>query len=133
MKYVLTVLSLLFTLPAFAEEKAEVVVPLISFPQQVDIVYETKKNPSVLDVKIKQDNADVTLDAIVDKNIDRDGAKKIAMNLVMMTKVLSLDDKPKKKDLPGKGLYNYKVTIKRSDAVVLVAGDKPAKEEKLSF
>src|SRR5688572_26531950 len=129
MKHLLSLLSLLISVPAFAEEVA---VPPISFPHQVEIVYEAKKNPSVLDVKIDQKDGDVKLDAIVSKNVDRDGAKQIAMNLVMLAKVISLDDKPKEKNIPGTGLYTYKVTIKRSDAITLVVGEKPAKKKKLS-
>ena len=137
MRFVLGVLFVLCVVPAFAEEKASAPVvpeaPEMSFGQKVEVVYEARKNPTVLDVRIEQEKNVLKIDAIVDRSLDREDAKKIALNLVMLTKTLSLDDNPQKKDEPGKGLYDYKVTIRRTDAVVLVAGEKPAKKKKFSF
>lgn len=143
MRLILYLLLLLCSFPVLAEEEKKEAssesavvapdAPQMSFAQKVEVVYEAKKNPAIFDVRIEQDKNTLKIEAIVDRNIDRDTAKKIALNLVMLTKVLSFDDKPKKKDEPGKGLYDYKVTINRTDAVVLAAAEKPAKEEKLSF
>ncbi len=123
---------LLFCFPALAEEAA-IEPPQMSFGQKVEVVYEARKNPIILDVRIEQEKSTLKIDVIVDRNADRDDAKKIALNLVMLTKTRSLDDNPQKKGEPGKGLYDYKVTIRRTDAVVLVVGEKPAKKKKISF
>jgi hypothetical protein len=130
MKYILCALFFIVSLPVLAQTRD---VPVMTFPQKVDIVYQARKNPVILELTINQDKARVTLDATVDKNTDRDMAKAIALNVVMLTKTISLDDKPTEKGKPGKGLYDYVVTVRRADAVILVVGHKPAKKVNLRF
>lgn len=126
MKYFIILLFL-----TFAAVAAD--VPIISFPQKVDIVHTARKNPMILDLKIEQDNAKVMLDAIVDRRTDRDMAKIVARDLVLLVKSMSLDDRPRQKAEPGKGLYDYTVTIRRTDAAILVIGRKPPKRVDLRF
>jgi hypothetical protein len=128
MRYLLA--FLLFAVPTFAEPEIE--PPVITFAQKVDIVVAGKKNPNIFDIKIEQDKATVKIDAIVDRNLDRETAKKIAENLILMTKAVSLDDEPTEKEA-GTGLYDYKATIRRTDAVVAVIAEKPAKKKKITF
>lgn len=122
----LIALFVLLPLTAFAID-----VPIMSFQQQVMIVVEAKKDLNVLDLRIQQNGDKVSLRAIVDKNIDRKAAREIANHLVILTKAMSLDDKPKDDKVPGKGLYNYDVDITLADGVMLLQAEKPAKKTKL--
>ena len=124
------ILFLLFTSPALAQQ---IDVPIVSFSQQVEIVVAAKQNRNLLDVKFKQEKENITLNIIVDKNTDRDSAKKIALNVVMLAKSKSLDDPPKKKDEPGKGIYAYHINITEPDGVTLVTAAKDKDKETLSF
>ena len=126
-----SLIALFLLFPALAFAAAE--VPEITFPHKVEIVYEFKKNPIILDVKIEQEKDVVRLSVIVEKNVDRDMAKVVANNLVRLTKSKSLDDKPTNQKNPGKGLYTYKIKISRTDGVILVRGTKPAKKAGLHF
>jgi len=139
MKYLFLLLALI---PFFAlaeggvQEAAQSVsveVPVMSFSQQVEIVFNAKKSANVYDLKIAQSNENIRMDAIVDKIMNRSDAKLIATNLIMLAKSKSLDDKPKEKDKPGKGLYNYRVSIIRPDGVVLVNALKPREKEAVEF
>lgn len=108
-------------------------VPQISFSQQVNIVVTVKRDPRVLEMKIRQENAKVILDLILDQNQDREEAKSIAHMAIMVAKSLSLDDKPADAKEPGKGLYEYQVTVSRPDGVVLVAAHKPQKKKTIQY
>jgi hypothetical protein len=127
---VFLILFLLCAAPALAQQTE---TPVVSFEQQVNIVVEAKENRNVLDVKFNQDKDNINLDAIVGKGTDAKHAKDIALNLVMLAKSKSLDDPPKKKDIPGKGLYNYHVAITSPDGVTLVTATKDKTKEILSF
>jgi hypothetical protein len=124
------ILFLLFAAPALAQA---VDVPVVSFSQQVEIVVTAQQNRNILEVKFVQEKENINLNVIVDKNIDKDKAKKIALNLVMLAKSKSLDDQPKKKDEPGKGIYNYHVAIAVPDGITLVNATKEKAKETLSF
>lgn len=125
---------LLFLLICLTPAAAEAVdAPVLSFSQQVEIVVDTKKDPRVLDMKIRQEDDTILIDFIVDRNQDREEVKQLALNVVMLTKMRSLDDRPKTKDKPGKGLYNYIVTIARPDGVVLLTAIKPKKKEIIRY
>lgn len=125
---------LLICLPvvAFAQEVVPD-APVISFSQQVDIVVAAKKDPRLYEFKIVQEKENVVLFAITDKSLDREEAKLIATKLIMLTKSRSLDDPPKEKNKPGKGLYNYQAEISRSDGIMLVKALKPKAEEVVTF
>lgn len=107
--------------------------PQISFSQQVNIVVSVKRDPRVLDMKIKQDNAFITLDLIVDHKQERPEAQDIATQAIMAAKTFSLDDNPAGKGDIGKGLYDYKVTIARPDGVILLLAEKLKEESSIRF
>lgn len=112
---------------------AAVDAPVLTFSQQVEIVVDTKKDPRILDVKIHQDEDTIIIAMVVDKNQDREEVKKLALNVVMLTKMRSLDDRPKSKDKPGKGIYNYAVVISRPDGVQLLKATKAKAKAALHF
>lgn len=126
---VLFALLVLLACPAWAASD----VPDLTFAQKVTIVVEAKHDPRILDMKINQGNHVVKIDLIVDKNTDRQQAKSMATSVVMLAKSMSLDDKPTEKDVPGKGLYTYHVTITRPDGVVLLLAKKSRKKKQVSF
>ena len=129
MKYFL-ILFLLLASPAFAQE---VDVPIVSFSQQVDIVVTAKKDPRILEVKFKQEKDNILLDVVVDKSTELSQGKTLALNLIMYAKTKSLDDQPKEKNKPGKGLYNYTIAIAMPDGVKLVTATKEKAKEDLTF
>lgn len=108
-------------------------VPVLTFEQKVNIVVQAQKNPAVLSVKLEQKDAEVSIAIIADKNTDRSQAETIANDVVLLTKSLSLDDKPVDDKNLGKGLYDYRVTINRVDGILLLSASKPAKKKKLSL
>lgn len=108
-------------------------VPKLGFAHQVDIVVETKRDPRVLEMKITQENEIIHIDLIVNRDQDHEQVKKIAFDVVMRVKMRSLDDRPKSGKEPGKGLYTYKVTITRPDAVVLLTATKPRRKRKMIY
>ena len=108
-------------------------VPVLTFEQKVNIVVQAQKNPAVLSVKLEQKDAEVSIAIIADKNTDRSQAETIANDVVLLTKSLSLDDKPVDEKNLGKGLYDYRVTINRVDGILLLSASKPAKKKKLSL
>lgn len=128
MRISFALLLLLFAIPAFAaEDKPQ--APTLTYEQKVNIVVEAQKNPSLLELKLEQKDYAITIDAIADQNTDRTQAKGMAHDIVMLTKGLSLDDKPTDKGVIGKGIYNYRVTIKRVDGILLLSATKPAKKK----
>lgn len=134
MRFVLFFLLFFTFAAAHAAEEAKPPVrdvPVISYAQKVNIVVAAKKNPAVFDLRIDQDKDNVMLSAIVDNSIDRKAAEELARNLVVLTKSMTLDDKPTDIKVPGKGLYNYGVRVARVDAVVLASARKPANKKKL--
>lgn len=129
MKYIIA-LFLLFTTPVFAQP---IDVPVVSFSQQVDIVVTAKKDPRIMDVKFKQEKENIILDVVLDKSVELDKAKELARNLILYTKAKSLDDQPKDKGKPGKGLYNYTVAMIKPDGVKIVTATKEKAKEDLTF
>lgn len=127
MKMILAAL-MLFAVPAFAID-----APVLTYQQKVEIVVAAKKNPAILELKLEQKEYDIAMNAIVDKDINRDQAKGMAHDMVLLAKAFSLDDKPKDDKTIGKGLYNYTVTINRVDGILLLQAKKPAKKSKISF
>lgn len=123
------------TFGAMAEDQAvaAVAVPQMSFSQQVNIVVMAKRDPRILELKIRQENAIVNLDMIVDQNQDREEAKTIAHNTIMIAKSFSLDDKPADNKEPGTGLYDYKLNMTRPDGVVLVVAEKLKESKTIRF
>jgi hypothetical protein len=118
------------TTPAAAPVKD---VPQITYAQKVEVVVDAKHNPMILDLHIDQEKDGVSLIAIVDKDVDHEVAKKIASDLVMLTKSMTLDDRPTDIKEPGKGLYNYGVKIIRTDQVVLLTARKMAADADLKI
>lgn len=108
-------------------------MPVVSFAQQVDIVVRVKRDPRVLDMRIRQDNADLFLDLVIDQSQDREAAKDIALYAVMIAKSYALDDKPENDKEPGEGLYHYHLSITRPDGVVLVVANKKKDDKILMF
>lgn len=129
MKYLLTLAALLFAFSAMANIDA----PVLTFQQKVEIVVEAKKNPAILELKLEQNGYVIAISAIVDKDTTRDQAKGMAHDLVVLTKALSLDDKPKDDKTIGKGLYDYNIGINRVDGILLLTAKKPAKKKKINF
>ena len=129
MKYIL-ILFLFFAVPSFAQTPD---VPVVSFSQQVDIVVAAKKDPRIMDIKFKQEKDTILLDVVLDKSVDLAKAKELALKLVMYTKSKSLDDQPKEKDKPGKGLYHYTVAMTYPDGVKVVTATKEKAKEDLAF
>lgn len=125
------IVSLLCAVPYLTYAAAD--VPLLGFPQQVEIVVETKKDPRILELKLEQKEDMIHIVMIVDRNQDREEVKELALNVVMLTKMRSMDDPPKTKDKPGKGLYNYEVQISRPDGVALLTALKPKAKSGLQF
>ena len=108
-------------------------VPRLGFAHQVEIVVETKRDPRVYEMKIAQENEIIHIDLIVDRDQDHEQVKQIAFDVVMRTKMRSLDDRPESGKEPGKGLYTYKVNITRPDGVVLLTAIKPRNKKKLRY
>ncbi len=108
-------------------------VPEISYMQKVDIVYTAKKDPRVLDVKIEQNKNIILVNMIVDKNQDREEAKELTKTMIMQIKTKSLDDPPKDRTKPGKGLYDYQINCARPDGIGLLTALKPAAKTKITF
>ena len=129
MKYLLTLVVLLFAFPVMANIDA----PILTFEKKVEIVVEAKKNPAILELKLEQSGYAIAISAIVDKDITRDQAKGMAQDVVILTKALSLDDKPKDGKTIGKGIYDYNITINRVDGILLLTAKKPAKKKKINF
>lgn len=130
MKYYLILLLFLSASTAHAQQ---VDVPVVSFSQQVDIVVSAKKDPRILDVKFRQEKDAILLDVVVDKSTDLEQGKKLALDLVMYAKAKSLDDQPKEKGKPGKGLYDYVIVMKKPDGVSVVTATKEKAKEDLTF
>jgi len=131
MKTFFCLLFLLCALPAFAADKSN--VPELVFAQQVNIVVSAKQDPRIYDLKITQKEDVIHMDMIVDKNVEREQAKAMAGNVIMLAKGLSLDDPPKDKDKQGKGLYNYELAVTKPDGVTLLNASKPKDKESISF
>jgi len=129
MKYFL-ILCLLVSFPVLAQQ---VDIPIVSFSQQVEIVVTAKKDPRILDIKFKQEKENLIFDVVVDKSTDLDQAKKLALDLTMYAKTKSLDDQPKEKGKPGKGLYNYTIAITKPDGVKIVTATKEKAKDSLDF
>lgn len=137
MKHFLIALFVLFAFPAFAQDAKSLSqtpdVPVVSFSQQVEIVYLAKKDPRVLDIKFNQEKDTITLNLIVDKNVTLEQAKKMVLSLVIIAKSKSLDDPPKDKEKPGKGLYNYTINLAFPNGINLVNATKEKAKEDLHF
>lgn len=108
-------------------------VPEISFGQKVDMVVTAKYDPRILDVKIDQTGPKLMVNVVVDKNQDQEEIKEIANTLIRQIKSKSLDDLPKDKKEPGKGLYDYQLNFSHPDGVNLLTAYKLAKETILRF
>lgn len=132
MRSLIFLLMLFFAVPAFAGDEA-MNVPQISFGKKVEIVVAAKQNANILDFKINQDKDIITCDLIINQNMTREETRKIASDVIMIAKSLSLDDPPKDKDKPGTGLYTYKLTATRPNGVLILTAQKPKAEKEISF
>lgn len=128
-RFLIFAILCLFPVIGFAAPEA----PQIGYAHKVEIVVTAKRDPRILDMKINQDKQAVTMDVIVDKSVDRQHTKEMALTNIMQVKSLSLDDKPKDKKKPGKGIFDYTVNYYRPDGVLLLTATKPAKKEKIKF
>lgn len=133
MRFYIFLVLVLLSSPLRAEDTIAVDVPQISFSQQVNIVVTAKRDPRLLEMKIRQEKDTVFLDLILDQNQDREEAKTIAQTAIIITKSYSLDDKPVSATEAGKGLYTYTVTAARPDGVVLVTAHKKKDEAAIQF
>lgn len=125
MRFVFLLIGLLSVAPAHAAAE----LPIVTFQQKVEIVVQAQKDPTILEVKIDQKDKDVIVNLVADQNTDRTQAIALARRLIWLTKKESLDDEPVDDKKIGKGLYDYKVMVKRVDNVVLAVVRKPAKKK----
>ncbi len=136
-KILILFLVLFYPFTAFAVDDAEksakeVPVPEISYGQKVEIVVPLQKNPDVLSVTINQEGKDVSLLLTVSNECKFDRAKELGSAFLMKTKTVTLDD-PAGKEEPGTGLYNYAITITRSNGKIIVEGIKAGDKKEIEW
>lgn len=114
------------------EKTKEIPVPIITYGQKVEIVVPLKKDPNILLLEIKQEDKDVSLDLTVGNNCNKDMAKALGLKFLMRTKTVTLDD-PSEEGIPGKGLYNYKILVRRSTGKTVAEGEKPFDKKEIEW
>jgi hypothetical protein len=105
-------------------------VPQITFAQATNMVIAAKHaNPSLLDMRLSQQQALVQINLIVANSLNRLQAKAMGLSVLHLAKSMSLDTPPaannKANDL-GQGLYDYTLLIAKPNGQPWLQASKAA-------